>query len=373
MFDKGQIATKLYGIVGLNQPYNPSYAVLDTANSSSRSGYFSTDNPFCKVEFIVDCMDYPGASNLQINDFIKTLQIAAITDVCNMVFDCQDFIDRQYIFNNTINKADLENIYDGFCGFELLMDIEKNVSFEITRIKLHFSGTGPLTIALFNSELTTPIYTKAVTIASDSQVEDLNWYVNGAGLEYKGRYYIGYIRDNTTPSTLIPFKRNYYNSVILSAIKFQQIRPVRFVGYDINNNPVPVTNTNMKLGDLRKVQYVVERHGINPDINVFYDYTDLIMRNERLFAKAIDLAFQIKLINSYMTSTRSNRNERIGTELQTKAVAEIEGIKEGEGMIKKPGLRYGLSNEISMLKKQITKLKDNYNGNHAALNVQTLN
>ncbi len=364
MFDKNTIVSNLYGIVGLNQSYNPSYAILDANNLTSRSGYFSTDNPFCKVEFIVDCMDYPGASNAQINDFIKTLQTSAITDVCNLVFDEQDWIDRQYIFDNSINEADLEDIYNGFCGFELLMDNEKNVGFEIKRIKLNFSGTGPITLVLFNSEtqLSGPIYSKVVNITSNTQVEEVNWYINYANLEYKGRYYIGYIRE--TGTIPVPFKRNWYNAVILSAIKFMQIRPVQFD---------PTTLTNKVLGDLRHVHYVFERHGINPDINVFYDYTDLICRNERLFAKAIDLAFQIKLINSYMTSTRSNRNERIGSELITKAVAEIEGIKEGEGMVKKPGLRYGLSNEIMMLKKQIKKLQVNYNGATDAFNVTTLN
>jgi hypothetical protein len=372
VFDKAQVSSALYGIVGLKQPYNPDYAILDANNVISRSGYFSSDNPFAKVEFIVDCMDYPGASNAQINDFIKTLQTSAITDVCNLVFDEPDFIDRQFIFNNTINKAELENTYNGFCGFEMLMDIEKNVSFEIKRVKLHFSGVGNITLALFNSEIAdTPIFTKVVNITSTSQIEELNWYINGSGMDYKGRYYIGYIRENTTVP--IPFKRNYYNSVILSAIKFEQIRPCRFVGYDVNNNIVPVTNANMNLGDLRKVQYVFERHGINPDITVFYDYTDLILRNERLLARAIDLAFQIKIINSYLTSTRSNRDQRIASELITKAVAEVEGIKAGDGMINKPGLNYGLSNEVTMLKKQIRKLKDGYEGSHNALNVSTIN
>ena len=370
MFDKTQIASKLYGIVGLRQPYNADYSILDADNVTSRSGYFSNDNPFCKVEFLIDCMDYPDASQAAINEVIKNMQISAITDVCNIVFDEPDWIDRQYIFNNTINKADLENTYNGFCGFEMLMDIEKNVSFEIARVVLNFHGVGDITLALFNSAVTEPLYTKVVTISSDFQIEELNWYINGATKEYKGRYYFGYIRESTTVP--VPYQRNYYNAVILSSIKFEQIRPVRFVGYDSNNNEVPVTNANMKLGDLRRVQYVFERHGINPDINVFYDFTDLIIRNERLFAKAIDLAFQIKVINSYLLSTRSNRNERIGSELMTKAMAEIEGITPAPSTIKKDGLRTGLTNEVIQLKSQLKKLRENYFGSDSALQVVTL-
>lgn len=361
MFDKATIASNLYGIVGLRQPYNADYAILDANNIVSRSGYYSSDNPFARVEFLLDCMDYPDGTSANKNEVIKNMQISAITDVCNLVFDEMDFIDRQYIFNNTINKVDLETVVNGFCGFEMLMDIEKNVSFEITRVALNFSGTGNITLALFNSAVTAPLFTKVVNITSDFQIEALNWYVNGATKEYKGRYYIGYIREASTVP--IPYKRNYYDSEVISAIKFIDVKSCI---------ATPTTLTNKVLGDLNSLTYGSECHGINPDINVFYDYTDLISRNERLFAKAIDLAFQIKIINSYLCSTRSNRNERISAELQNKATAEIEGITPAPATIHKSGLRTGLANEILMLKKQIKKLKDNYYGDSSAFDVSTL-
>ena len=359
MFDKTKIAN-LYGIVGLRQPYNPSYAILDSNNVASRSGYFSNDNPFCKPEFVIDGMDYSGMSDAQKNEYIKNMQISAITDVCNIVLSESDFIDRQYIFNNTINKVDLESTYNGFCGFEILQDIEKNISMTIHRVALTFSGTGNITLALFNSAVTQPLFTKIVNITSDFQIEPLNWVVDGSTLEYKGRYYIGYIRESATAP--IPYKRNYYNSTIISSIKFHQIRPVHFT---------PTTLSNMVLGDLRHVQYVFERHGINPDISVFYDYTDLILRQEQMFAKAIDLAFQIKIINSYLTSLRSNRNELISAELVQKAVAEIEGITQAPGTIRKTGLKASLNTEVEILKQQIHKLQDNIYGVSNALSVTT--
>jgi hypothetical protein len=361
MFDKSNIASNLYGIVGLRQPYNAAYAILDANNIMSRSGYYSNDNPFAKVDFLLDCMDYPEGTNSNKNEVIKNMQIAAITEVCNMVFDGSDFIDRQYIFNNTINKVDTETVVNGFCGFEMLMSGEKNVSFEITRIALNFSGTGNITLALFNSAVTAPLYTKVVNITSDFQIEALNWYINGSTKEYKGSYYIGYIREASTVP--VPYKRDYNDSSQVSAIKFFDIRSIV---------ATPTTLLNKVLGDLRNLQYGAETHGINPDINVFYDYTDLISRNERLFAKAIDLAFQIKIINSYLVSTRSNRNERISAELMQKATAEIEGITAAPATIQKKGLQTRLTNEALLLKSQIKKLKGNYMGSDSAFEVITL-
>lgn len=360
MIDKATIASKMYGVVGLRQPYNAVYAIIDAANLTSRSGYYANDNPFAKVEFLIDCMDYPDATNLQINEVIKNMQISAITDVCNMVFDEPDFIDRQFVFNNTINKATLETTYNGFCGYELKQLSEKNVAFEITRIALAFSGTGSITIALFNSAITAPLQTKTVSITTDYQVVDLNWCVNGATLEYQGKYYIGLIRQaGVVP---IPYKRDYEDSSVVSGIRFLDVQSVWATGTSL---------TNMKLGDLTQLQYVSESHGLNPEINVFYDFTSLAIRNERLFAKAIDLAFQIKIINSYLVSSRSNRNERIGVELIQKAVAEVDGVGQAPGVINKIGLRAGLTSEINFLKQQVQKLKDNYNGSRNALKVMT--
>ncbi len=58
MFDKTKLNTSLYGVVGFRQPLNPTYAVVDASNLISRTGYIINDNPYAKVEFLFDNMDF---------------------------------------------------------------------------------------------------------------------------------------------------------------------------------------------------------------------------------------------------------------------------------------------------------------------------
>ncbi len=359
MFDKTKIITGLYGLVGLRQPTSTAYAKLDAANYGSRSGYYSTDNPFCKVEFIIDGIDDISASDAQINTYIKQMQESAITEVCNKIFDEPDYIDRNMLFKNAINLKDTAALPVGFVGYEIKPSSKKNIAFEIPRIILNFKGTGTVKLLLFCNEVSAPLFTKSVSITSSHQSVDLGWVMDNSGNTYKGSYYIGYIG---VIGGLLPYKRNYKESTVKSIISELTIESVYV--------PNVITET---IWDMELNQYGVENdYGLNPDITVFYDYTDLILRNEKLFSKAIDLAYQIKIINSYLTSTRSNKNERLSAELAEKAVLELNGVIESNSVLNKIGLIPTLRNEIAGIKTQIQKLKDGYFGKKQAINLVTL-
>ena len=71
MVNINKIQTALLGLVGFNQPYNPDYAIVDIDNIASESGYFATDNPYAKIEFIKDNQDYFDISNEEILKVVK--------------------------------------------------------------------------------------------------------------------------------------------------------------------------------------------------------------------------------------------------------------------------------------------------------------
>ena len=66
----------------------------------------------------------------------------------------------------------------------------------------------------------------------------------------------------------------------------------------IENIKVPnVTGTD--IFNLDNVDGADETWGLNPDITVYYDYTDLITNNKRLFSTAIQLQGQIISLSQY--------------------------------------------------------------------------
>ncbi len=269
----------MYGIVGLRQPLNTSYAVLDANNIASRSGFYSNDNSFAKVEFLYDTQDTVGISNANFNTLVKNMQCAAINDVCNEVFNSPDYVDRNLLFINPLNKVDTETLIAGFNGYKIEVSSEKNIAFEIPRCLFSFSGTGTVKLLLFSSGENTPIQSKTITITADSHEESLKWAVDSLTKSYKCKYYLGYLTNSIT-GTLVPYKRDFESSNAISSITFLDVEPITV--------PSKTTETmwNLTTEEGNGENYF----GINPDINVYYDFTDLILRNEKLLAKAIDIA-----------------------------------------------------------------------------------
>jgi len=326
MFDKTKIQSALTGLVGFKNPANPLYALVSETNQTSRSGRFVTDNPFCKIESIVDNSDYSEQSPTQFNAQLVDIMNASITSVMDNVFSESDFIDRQLLYENYNNKVNLETLPSGFVGYEIKKSSRKNVGFKINRVICEFSGTGSLKILLFNTAKSTPIQTKTVSITGNYQEVTLNWTLDNTS-QYAGKWY-----------------RDYDLANLKSEIKELCITPIYVNG----------VSTEV-LFDQNFQQSSSNCWGLNLDISVFCDYTDLVINNEILFAYAIQLSAQIKVIEIIRASIRSNINERLSRE----SLIEIEGI-EVENGVSKVGLKNLLAGEIKSIAKEIKKLQEGF-------------
>lgn len=355
MFNKATIATNLYGLVGFDDPADPTYAIIDSNNTTARSGRKYTDNPYAKIDLFIDNMDYDSASDARKNAELKTLSEQAIIHVCDKVFDKPDYIDRQLLYQFANNKIDTDTLpVDHFVGYRIYTSLEKNIAFKIPRIYLEFEGTGELNLYLFNSAISTPIQTKTVDITSNNQVETLDWIVDYSGTTYyKGEFYIGYLANEAISNGLTPIERDYHQAIVKSSITYLYFENIEVPGV-----------TSATLWDLEDIDGAEESWGLNPEVLVYYDYTDLITHNEFLFARAIQLQGQINFLSKIAASTRSNINERLGKDMLNKIMIEIEGIVDTN----KIGLKRELLQEITHLRKEVKKLKDGYFANGIILN-----
>lgn len=339
------LSAKLAGLVGFRSPFNPEYQILDADNQTSRSGYFVTDNPFVKIEMIKDCMDYAAINDCDFNTYLKRKASSSIVSVANRVFNENDFIDRQVLYKNANNKLNTETLpVKGFVGYRITPELDNNIGFTIKRVFLEFEGTGDITLVLFNSAKSEVVYSQKVTISSTLQEEILNWTCSNTSGFYAGNYYLGYFTEGLTVK---PYARDYNNSNCQSVIDRLCINPILFAS----------TNSD-KLPNLASEEGCSLSAGLNPDITVCYDYTDLMIQNERLFARAIQLDMQIAFLSEAMASIRSNRNERISA---AQIQIQIEG-ETGEDNVKVTGLRPQLFGAIKTIQKEIKKFQDGYFG-----------
>lgn len=357
MFNATKIATGLYGLVGFHQPLNPDFAILDAANLTSNSGLFVNDNPYCKIEYLKDTQDFSGASDADFNLFLERLQKTSIQNVCNAVFNKADYIDRQVLYKNAMNKVDSETLPEGFVGFRIVVSQEKNIAFQIKRVILDFETTGNFSLLLFQTGDLNPIRQQAITITSNHQEFILDEWVADNSLDlYKGDYYLGFIASATTPK---PYKRDYQSADIESIITHLDVERIKIPGH-----------TTATLWDLKLKQGLNQSVGFNPDFQVFDDFTDLIIQNQKLFATAISLDMQIACIGHYLASLRSNRNARKGVDITVPLIQHLEGFKAESGL-KITGIGDKLSRELARIGPEIEKLKEGYFG--GMLIVDTIN
>ena len=356
MIKVDKISTSLYGIVGLRQPFNPTYDLIDDDNQISRSGLFVTDNPFVKIEYLFSSQDYKDIDFANFNVYLKRIQESSIINVCHKVFNRFDYLDRSLLYKNAQNKVNQEVLNDGFVGYRIKVSDDDNIAFKIKRVLLDFDTVGDFKLMLFNTSKLEPLFSQDITITDKTQEVELNWDVDNSGITYKGDYYLGYIKTGTTP---IPYTRDYENSERMSCISHLDIEKVQCKGH--------LTET---LFDLDDEDSLSEDVGINPDIVVYEDFTDLVISNEMLFARAIQLDMTIAILRESSNSLRSNGTERQGEQQAMRILAEIEGQK-GQDVLTITGLRPLLMSELNQLEVQIDRLKTGYFNNR--IRVSTLN
>ena len=343
MYNVSTIQTALNGLVGFQNPINPTFAIVNTANETATSGRYFTDSPFVKIEVLKSIQDYKDANDADFNEFLSRVKNKSITSVIDKVFDKPDFIDRQVLYKNENNKVNTDSLPDGFVGYEIYVSNQKNYCFEIKRDLLEFEGTGDVTILLYNSAKREPIQSKTVSVTSRFQEVELNWKIDNTDV-YKGRYFYGY---QTNGVTILPIRREYETADIMSKI----------TGLYIDNIQVVYTPTTNEIFDLHDVDGSSETWGMNPDIIVYEDYTDFITQNARLFSRAIQLQGQIFCLSEYLSTLRVNRTEMQAEQMLNRVVLELEGQ---DDVIKKKGLKSELIGEIAKLSKEVYRLQQGF-------------
>ncbi|MCK5607515.1 hypothetical protein KAR91_36870 [Candidatus Pacearchaeota archaeon] len=334
MYNRQKI-NNLVGLVGYENPTGPPYNnKVSTANLVTRSLRHFTDSPYCKIEYLYECQDDKNVTTNNFNVLLDKIQKTAIMLVCDEVFNNDDLLERELLYPYEQNKVDAETLPEGFVGFRIKK--AANVAFKINRLFCEFSNIGTFTLYLFSSNQPTPLYSQEITVSTIGFQEvafTTEWRVDNT-VNYEGGYYLGYIKND-----LVPYKRNYNNADLAAFFHNLNIERIQVTGAQAGT-----------LFNLDNIDGLSENLGINPDITVFDDFTDWVLRNEMLLAEAVQSAGQIDIMRQIIASGRSNPTERITKQVVDKMIFELEG---------NPDINiYGLK---KLYKDQIKKLKKSFN------------
>lgn len=350
MFDVDKIKTGLRGVVGIRQPLDPAYDRFDAAQYLSSSGLFLDDIEHYRTEYYIDSQNFADATDENLQDKWQNLQDSAILNVMSQVFNKPSFIDRNLIFPNAFDRSQTRTISTDpgqFYGYEIKMSDRKNIAFQISRVIIEgvaYAPGGDIVIQLYNSAQSLPIKEKTISLSNtgEQQVFELNWYVNNSDNYYKGQFYIGFYAQNVFQFS--PYLREFERANVQSNIQELTIRPIERLG---------------NFADLEDMDYVEDHNGMNFDITVYEDFTDLILQNKFIFAKAIQLQWASSVLAQIISSNRSNRNERIAKEMISLILLTLEG-QSGFGLQRVRGLREQMAGELARLQDEIQKIDKGY-------------
>lgn len=346
MFDVNLIKQEFKGLVGFRQPANPKFAILDEENLVSKSGLYITDNPYAKIEYIKANVDYERATNPQLNLMLKRMLETSAVNICSQVFIDDDFVDRNQIYSNTQNKVEELELPTGFVGYRINIHDNKNIAIRINRIILEMVDAGSVELLVFNSNKKAPVKIIPIVFEEFYHRETLDIILND--LDYfKGSFFIGFINDGTHKT----YKKNYFDS-----INKNDIQSLTIINTVVENHTEPL------LFDLNNAKEFGDYCGFNLDITVIDDYTDFIITNKFLFARAIYLDSIIASMNICAATLRSNSDERSANELYGRIITEIEGTRPDDNVITIRGLRPQMIYEISQIRDQLNKLKGGFFG-----------
>ena len=129
------------------------------------------------------------------------------------------------------------------------------------------------------------------------------------------------------------------------------------------NNIKGLCIERMKIQDdftnLSSLSYESDHNGLNFDITTYFDYTDLVLQNEFLFAKSLQLTWAMTIMLSYSSAFRVNRKERVSKELLASIIRSIEG-QNGRDVLRIVGTRELLAGELITLREEIDRVKHGY-------------
>jgi len=302
--DKIQASTTgLFGGVGFRNPDITNYNIVDATNVLSSSGlYFKDASELVSIKNIKDCQENPNITAVQFNTLLGNMQKAVILDVCNKVLkDKADFISSNNLYPFEKSFINLIGKEGKFVGHKITPSAG-NVVCKIPWVETSFNGVATFNLYLYNSNLPSlPILTKPITTtANSSKITVLDWIIADDTTYKGGVFYVGYFDDDL--GSVSACKKDFNLSSLRVNTPYYNIEPTSL---DCTGTTISVVNET----------YASDTFGLNFGIEIYNDYTELILKNRNLFWNAIQLQMHEKVLNLIRYSTRSNITERISKEM----------------------------------------------------------
>jgi hypothetical protein len=327
MFNAADIKDSLLGLVGWDDLNSPQ--PLTAENKESRSGrYFQGFHNSCTLSNIYCLMEKENASETEFNDFLKRLQYSAILNSLNGVFNEDILIEQTLLFNRRGILCPSVDVTGKKVGYRIFPLKDSSYCIILKNISLMFKHDGEINMQLWHSGIGKIWENEYHVEANKECIFNVNKAIYYSCKEYKGGvFYLCYDYGlEPVEYDICDFNKTYL------------FRAEPFEGAVLDDTVTVGTG---------------KTYGINVEICVYRDFTEIIKLNENTFSTLIGLQVAASCIELALNSSRSNKTERITKEQQSRLYNDLNVA------FSSPEFPYttGIKNQIA---REIKRIKQNY-------------
>lgn len=296
-----QVLAAMTGRLAWRNPIESPYNIVDSANSTSKSGrYFDGFHALVNAKNVKDTAPYAVLTAEQFNTHLGNMQNDAIMRALNGVFNEHECLEQSLLFERE-GRSDFAITNEGkFVGYEIEIPDNGNISVQIDSTTLLFDSNATFNIYLFKDGKKTAVKTQSVTVvANEATVVDLtDWIINfidNGSTKLKGcKYFLGYFQDDLGSAKAINETADWEETKCFEAEPFQAAKISGQTDFD----RVGWSNTNLT-------------YGINLEVSAFKDLTNVIVKKASLLDELVGLQMAYMVLEQIQFCVRSNGNERM--------------------------------------------------------------
>jgi hypothetical protein len=333
MFNISTIQTALRGLVGYTQMGDTDLPVLDADNLASSSGLtFEGASGLINLRNIVSCINDQTvlADDDEFNAYITAFNDQSVVKLLHAVTGRmelggrKDLIDARPVWNDSplFTRSSSATAEMKLVGYWIT--VPRRVVCEVELIDTEAAIEGELNVTAYNLSTWKKINSTALVCdTGDGTVETTT-----AGWKlYTGEYFIGY--DPAQVAELGMYNR----------------QTEYFLSYRAINVRSAYTLQDWPFGRDETREYASDTWGMNLHLTTYKDLTEEIRRSKNMFARAVQLQIAADWLDVFLTSHRSNMDERLTKQAQI----DLNGIEAFEMIPGKPGILEQLRREIDSL------------------------
>lgn len=341
--DLERLLPVIMGRKGWQQPTSSDFTpVLDSDVTECTSGmYYNYVHSACSPVRLWDAQEDSTITDENYNAYLLSLKQQVAVESMLSVFRANDIVEPSKILFEKQFRTQYRTIDNAgkFCGWQVKLP-QGDYATRLESIALMMSIPCTVTLYIYNDLKFDEIYTQEVEVTQgyNQEITVLDDVIlSRLNNDYKGGViFIGYYQDELEAqgAKAVDVYLNWWETFYF----------IGYQGFEATSNYAEKTFV--------RDQYFsnYRTYGLNLEFSTNRDYTNTVIRNAHAFDRLQDMIMAQKCIEIEMNSLRVNGEQRFNREVYETLYNEIEGLRGGEGIPYRQGLKDRIIQEVARVK-----------------------